>query len=96
VFGQAAHEQIAELLQNAAPNVNFRMAIDPGKTGVDIAVPSANASSVGFAYGEIKPLSSSGLRTFNQQVNNWNLPIPVQGIAYDASGNIYLGFPGIK
>ncbi len=94
--GQRLHQQIGALFENAAPDVNFQMSVLPGQTGVDIRVPFTQSDAVGFTYGEIKPLSASGLNTFNSQVNNWDLPLPVQAITYDAHGNIYLGFPGIQ
>jgi hypothetical protein len=49
-------------------------------------------NQVGFQFGEIKPLSASGQRSFNRQVGNWNLPGAVQAITYDGLGNVYLGF----
>ena len=45
----------------------------------------------GTCNGEIKPLTSSGVATFNRQVQRWRLG-PVQPIAYDAAGNVYYGF----
>jgi hypothetical protein len=36
--------------------------VQPGQRGVDIGVPAAAAEDVRFNYGEIKPLSPSGLQ----------------------------------
>ncbi len=55
-----------------------------------------SVSDIGFQFGEIKPLSPYGVRSFNTQVTKWNLPGPVQAITYDKAGNIYLGFPKVK
>ena len=95
-FGIYAHQHIADLLQAAAPDVKFEFRVNPGQTGIDITVPSQSAADIGFEFGEIKPLSVSGLRRFNTQMRSWNPPGPVTAITYDASGRIYLDFPGVR
>jgi len=95
-FGNYAHEQTATLLENNFPDVadagGFAFRILPGQTGVDVTVGGDFVNQVGFQFGEIKPLSASGQRSFNRQVGNWNLPGAVQAITYDGLGNVYLGF----
>jgi hypothetical protein len=65
---------------------------------VDIFVPKEYVETVGFQYGEIKPNTLSGQKTFNNQVWNWQNNgklrpgSTVQAITYDANGNVYWGF----
>jgi hypothetical protein len=95
-FGNKAHEATAALLEKLYPEVaqegGFTIRVLPGQTGVDVTVGEDFVDQVGFQYAEIKPLSASGERRFNQQVLNWNLPENVQAITYDANGNVFLGF----
>ena len=91
-FGNFAHGATADLLQKLYPDVNFELRVLPGQTGADVTVPEKFINDVGFQFGEIKPLTTSGEGSFDRQVLNWNLPAPVQPITYDAFGNVYLGF----
>jgi len=95
-FGDYAHQQIGDLIQGAAPNADLTLNTAPGMKGVDLIVGPGDVSRIGFQFGEIKPLSPYGIRSYNSQVLKWNLPGPVQAITYDSSGNIYLGFPKVK
>jgi hypothetical protein len=92
-FGNYAHKEIAELLQQNYSEANFIFRIRPGQIGPDVELVEQEAiDSVGFRYGEIKPLTDSGKSSFNRQVLNWDLSDPVQPITYDAAGNIFWGF----
>jgi len=90
-FGNYAHTATVELLQELYPNVPFEFRALPGQTGPDVTVPERLVGEVGYRFGEIKPLTSSGEATFNGQVQRWGLG-PVQPITYDAAGNVYYGF----
>jgi len=92
-FGNYAHLAIADLLQSQYPDADFAFSVRPGQIGVDVEVlGQSSINQVGFQYGEIKPLTSSGEASFNRQVQNWALPAPVQAITYDSQGNVYRGF----
>jgi hypothetical protein len=92
-YGNLVGEQIGKLLQDSAPDVPMILRTSPGIKGVDVEVPFDQASDFGFQFGEIKPATDYGFRTFNAQVARWKLPAPVQVITYDYQGNIYYGFP---
>ncbi len=96
LFGDYVHEEIVELIEDAATDVEFTDNTAPGMKGVDIEVPTVSIAEVGFRYAEIKPLTKYGIRSFAAQVARWKLPGPVQAISYDSKGNIYLGFPTVK
>jgi hypothetical protein len=90
-FGNYAHQAVTDVLQELHPNVPFEFRVLPGQRGVDVTVPREFADVVGYLYGEIKPLTSSGEATFNRQVQRWGLD-SVQPITYDAAGNMFYGF----
>jgi hypothetical protein len=97
-FGNQIHTAIGNALQAKYPGVPLILRVETGQTGVDVTVPDRYVPQVGFKYGEIKPNSESGQRTFNKQVQNWedSGTIPenatVQPITYDADGTVHLGF----
>jgi hypothetical protein len=95
--GDYAHEQIGNLLQNAAgTDITLKLNTAPSIRGVDVEVPVPDIDSVGFQHAEIKPLSRSGRSRLNyQELNVWDLAGQVQAITYDKNGNIYYGFPGL-
>ncbi len=92
-FGNAVHQRIADWLQAEYPGVQFEFRVRPGQTGMDVSVKGVapGSTSPSWTQADIKPLTVSGERSFNAQVNRWNAG-PVQAITYDAQGNIYLGF----
>jgi hypothetical protein len=90
-FGNYAHAQAARVLNNMYPDVNFIFRVGPGQRGVDVEVPDNSISVVGDQYLEIKPLTPSGERSFNEQVERWGIG-PVQSLTYDSAGNLYYGF----
>jgi hypothetical protein len=95
------HLSIADAMQAKFPSVPFKFNVLPGETGPDIEVPSRYVNTVGFPYGEIKPVGPSGEAAFNGQVQNWvgNGTIPsnssVQLITYDANGNVNLSYTNV-
>jgi len=95
LFGQDAHQQIGQLLQDAlGTDVKLILRTAPGQTGIDVEALLEDADQVGFQYGEIKHMSASGYSDFDAQMARWKLPAPVQAIVYDRQGNIYYGFVG--
>lgn len=91
LFGNYAHEQIANFLKRLYPEVVFGFRVLPGQRGIDVEVLDDPTGEVGYRYGEIKPLTRSGESIFNRQLQEWGVG-PVQAITYDAAGNIYYGF----
>jgi len=91
LFGNYAHEQIANLLKRLYPEVDFYFRVLPYQRGIDVKVLNDPAAEVGYQFAEIKPLTRSGESTFNQQLQRWGVG-PVQAITYDAAGNVYYGF----
>lgn len=92
-FGNEAHIQTANLLQNLFPDVAFDFKVLPGQRGVDVTVLDVDdVADVGFRLGEIKPDTASGMAKFARQVAKWGYNEPVQAITYDANGNVFLGF----
>jgi hypothetical protein len=92
-FGKYAHEKAADILKSMHPNVPFIFRTKPFETGVDVTVPNKYITHVGFAHGEIKPLTDSGKRTMLGQVLKWGLDRKkVRAITYDAQGNVFYGF----
>jgi hypothetical protein len=91
-FGDYAHRAVGDLLRELYPEAKFILRVGRGQTEVDVQVRQESINTVGFRYGEIKPLSASGKSRFNRQVLDWDLPEPVQPITYDAAGNVFLGF----
>ncbi len=90
-FGNYAHEQATKLLQQQYPDVPFRTQVNPSQTGIDVIVPEAYVKEVGFSYAEIKPLSPSGAKAYDRQVQNWGYdPSTVKPIYYDSKGNVYM------
>jgi hypothetical protein len=73
------------------PDVQFRFDVLPGQRGIDVTVLRDPSGSVGYQFGEIKPLTASGESVFNRQLQQWGVG-PVQSITYDAAGNVYYGF----
>lgn len=91
LFGNYAHQEIADLLDEMYPDVFFIFRVRPGQGGIDVEVPENAISVVGHAYLEIKPLTPSGERSFYEQLERWGVG-PVQALTYDSSGNLYYGF----
>ena len=92
-FGIYAHGEIAKELAKIYDGVPFIFRVARGQTGVDVEVLEQEwIDAVGFRYAEIKPLSASGEARFNRNVFDWNLPAPVQPIAYDKAGRFFWGF----
>ena len=91
LFGNYAHEKIANLLARLYPEVTFKFNVLPGEQGIDVAVLRDPLGEVGYKFGEIKPLTASGESSFNRQLERWGVG-PVQSITYDAAGNVYYGF----
>jgi hypothetical protein len=95
-FGNDMHERIGRMIADKYPGLNFDIRTRPGQTGVDITLLSnkpEDIARVGFQRAEIKPLSESGHRTYERQVQNWGFtPDQVKPITYDARGNVYFGF----
>ena len=83
IYGNLAHQQIGDLIQDMFPDVVMILRTAPGDTDVDIEIPVDEVSRVGFRYAEIKPVSDYGFRSYNEQVARWNLPEPVLAITYD-------------
>lgn len=73
LFGNYAHGQIADLLQELYPGVTFDFRVLPGQRGIDVTVLDDPDSKVGYQYGEIKPLTPSGESSFNQQLQRWGV-----------------------
>lgn len=90
-FGSYAHQQIPDLLRSLYPDATFVFRVLPGQQGIDVTVIKDPGSQVGYLFGEIKPLTSSGEAAFNRQLLQWGVG-PVQSITYDAAGNVYYGF----
>lgn len=94
-FGNYVHDRIGNLFQGMVTNTKLTLNMGPGANGPDIIVPDDAISRLGFKYAEIKPLSTSSISRFNNQVLNvWDLEGQVQAITYDRDGNINYGFPG--
>jgi hypothetical protein len=91
LFGNYAHAKIADLLRALYPDVAFELRVLPGQRGIDVTVSDDFVGRVGYRFGEIKPLTSSGEASFNRQLQEWGVG-PVQAITYDAAGNVYYGF----
>ncbi|HEY1803721.1 MAG TPA: hypothetical protein VGG45_04505 [Terracidiphilus sp.] len=91
LFGNYAHEKIADLLGELYPGVTFKFRVLPGQRGIDVTVPNKSVGRVGYQFGEIKPRTPSGESAFNRQLQQWGVG-PVQSISYDAAGNVYYGF----
>jgi hypothetical protein len=91
-FGNEAHIRASRIIQALHPDVIFDMRVLPGQRGIDITVISDDVGRVGWKYGEIKPLTSSGEARLLTQSNKWLLPEEIQAITYDAMGNVYYGF----
>jgi len=90
-YGNYAHDEIAKVLKETYPDITFILRIGPGQRGPDVEVPDDSISVVGAQYLEIKPLTPSGERSFNEQVERWGIG-PVQSLTYDSAGNLYYGF----
>jgi hypothetical protein len=99
LFGDDMHDRIGRLIADKYPGLEFDIRTRPGQTGVDITLLSnkpEDIARVGFQRAEIKPLSESGYRTYQRQVENWGYtPDQVKPITYDARGNVYFGFGSI-
>jgi len=91
LYGIYAHGKIGDLLGELYPGVEFILRVRRGQRGIDVEVPDDSVGRVGYKFGEIKPLTSSGEAAFNRQLQEWGVG-PVQAITYDAAGNVYYGF----
>jgi hypothetical protein len=91
-FGNYAHGEIAKLLQEMYPDVQFIFRVRPGQIGPDIEVGEEWINVTRFRFGEIKPLTASGRSRLNRQITEWELSDPVQPFTYDAAGNVFRGF----
>jgi hypothetical protein len=91
LFGNYAHDETTKLLREMYPDVVFIFRAGPGQRGIDVEVTEKSISGVGHQYIEIKPLTPSGERSFNQQLERWGVG-PVQSLTYDKDGNLYYGF----
>ena len=91
LFGNYAHEKVADLLKELYPGVTFDFRVLPSQRGIDVEVPDDFVGQVGYQFGEIKPRTPSGEARFNRQLQEWGVG-PVQAITYDATGNVYYGF----
>ena len=92
-YGNLVGAQIGRLVQDRFPNLVMILRTSPGMRGGDIELQFGDADLTGFQYGEIKPLTDYGYRSFNTQVARWKLDGPVHVFTYDYQGNIYYGFP---
>jgi hypothetical protein len=82
-----------QLTAQGVPLEAITIRTTPGITGVDISIDPIYAQKLGFEHIEIKPNTTSGLRTLNQQITNWGYnPSSVRSVTYDAQGNIKWGF----
>jgi hypothetical protein len=79
LFGNYAHEKIADLLKTLYPVVTFDFRVLPYQRGIDVKVLNDLAAEVGYQFGEIKPLTRSGESTFKHQLQRWGVG-PVQAI----------------
>jgi hypothetical protein len=91
LFGNYAHDEIANILKDLYPGVTFEFNVLPGQRGIDVTVLNDPFGRVSYQYGEIKPLTASGESRFIRQLQEWGVG-PVQSITYDAAGNVYYGF----
>ena len=91
LFGNYAHEKIADILGRLYPAATFKFRVLPGQRGIDVTVLNDPDGKVGYQFGEIKPLTASGESAFNRKLQQWGVG-PVQPITYDAAGNVYHGF----
>jgi hypothetical protein len=73
-FGDYAHSAIGDLLQELYPEAKFILRVRRAQTDVGVQVEQESINTVGFCYGEIKPLSASGKSRFNRQVLDWTCP----------------------
>lgn len=92
LYGNYAHQQIADLIQDMYPDIKFIFRVRPGQRGIDVEVRNDDAvPNIGHKFMKIKPLTPSGLRSFNEQLERWGVG-PVQALTYDSAGNLYYGF----
>jgi hypothetical protein len=93
LFGDHAHEQVANIIKTLHPDVGFVLQVERGAQGIDVRVPKKSISKVGFEHAEIKPLTLSGKRRMLRQIEDWGLdPNKVRAITYDGEGKVYYGF----
>lgn len=82
-----------EMANGQYPTVQFKFAIRPGQTGVDVRALGNGPQVTGFQYADIKPMNGVQQAELQSQVANWGYqPGEVQPITYDTNGNIYNGF----
>ena len=90
-FGQAMHEEIGDWLKQQYPDTEFILNTGSGQTGVDVTFRGGDPT--GWDYLEIKPQTSSGLQSFNNQLNKWGLSSDnTVALTYDYNGNLYWGW----
>ena len=95
VFGNKMHEAIGNWLTDKYPKTVFTLRLKPGQKGVDIEyMDGPKPDFMRGKFADVKPLSPSGQRSFNTQVNNWNRDRQdtYDAITYDAWGSLYHGF----
>ncbi len=76
-FGTDTHQKFkAALIEQTGTSADdWRLNTAPGQKGVDARYIGDPARNPGFDYAELKPNSSSGIDTFDEQLKNWNLPV---------------------
>ena|ERR1700733_8694168 len=92
IFNCQASAQIVDLVRKSAPRVAMIVRNSSGTNGIDIECRAEDASTVGFQFANIKPMTEYGYRSFSAQVARRKLPTSVLAITYDYNGNIYYGF----
>jgi hypothetical protein len=93
-LGQEMHEGFWKALTEATGTkpTDWFDRTPPGMTGIDmeLAPNPALAPRLGFGYAELKPLTTGGIRSFLNQLDNWNKPIgQTQLWFYDRTGKIW-------
>ncbi len=98
-FGNEMHKRMGDWMKEQYPRTEFRLDTKPGRNGIDVPehrTPKGYRPPA-FEQAEFKPRTSSGQKSFNNQMNNiWHKPAgSVMPYTYDAHGYIYHGWaPG--
>ena len=90
-LGQATHSSFEDALNAlyGTQQGDWRMLTAPGETGVDARFVGPASRYPGFTYAELKPYSQSGIDTFGDQLENWQLtPGQTQLFFYNRNGII--------
>ena len=81
-------ETTLEALTGTKPG-DWRMETGPGENGVDATYIGPESRNPGFGFAELKPYSQSGIDTFGDQLESWQLPAgQTQLFFYNAGGII--------